>query len=443
MIRDTIQEFLKKNDIPGDAGFLIAVSGGADSIALLHAFKCLNLNISALHCNFGLRGRESDTDEQFVRHFCDSSGIALDVKHFDTRSYALEKGVSIEMAARELRYAWFHEMKRQKRMDYIVTAHQADDVAETLFINLCRGTGIKGLGGIRAINGDVLRPLLTCSRQDILVYLEQQRLEYRNDSSNESLDFTRNIIRHKIIPVCKEINPSFLRTVRNNCRNFHEAESLYLYGTEELRKKVVEYEADEMLIHIDKTMGTPAPGTLLFELLRPYGFNRHQVSDILDSRLAAPGKIFRSKNYMLTRGRTCWRIFKQTEPTDLPACIEKPGIYRVGGQNIRMELIPRSALACIPADPHIACLDAGKIKFPLQIRRWEKGDKFCPLGMHRQKKKLSDFFNDRKFSTKQKEECLLLLSEEQIVWVIGCRPDERFKITPHTETVLQITLTQV
>lgn len=442
MIRETIQEFLKKNGIPGDAGFLIAVSGGADSIALLHAFKCLHLKISALHCNFGLRGKESDTDEQFVRRFCYSNGIALEVKHFDTQNHAREKGISIEMAARELRYDWFHEMKQKKRMEYIVTGHQADDVAETLFINLCRGTGIRGLGGIRAINGDVLRPLLPCSRQDILVYLERHRLEYRNDSSNDSLDFMRNIIRHKIIPVCKEINPSFLRTVRNDCQAFHEAESLYLYGIEQLRQEVVEYEADETLIHIAKTMDSPAPGTLLFELLRPFGFNRHQVSGILDSHLASPGKIFRSKNYMLTRGRSYWRIFKQTEQTDLPVCIEKAGTYRIGRQSIRIELLPRSALASIPADPHTACLDAGKTRFPLQIRTWEKGDKFCPLGMHRQKKKLSDFFNDLKFTAKQKEECLLLLSEGQITWVMGYRPDDRFKITTATETVIQITLTQ-
>jgi len=442
MIRETIQEFLKKNDIPRDAGFLIAVSGGADSIALLHAFKYLNLKIVALHCNFNLRGKESDMDEQFVKRFCNSYGIALSVKHFDTRSYAREKGISIEMAARELRYAWFHEMKRKKRMDYIVTGHQADDVAETLFINLCRGTGIKGLGGIKAVNDEILRPLLPCSRQEILLYLGQHQLGYRNDSSNDSLDFMRNIIRHKIIPVCKEINPSFLRTIRNNCQSFQEAGALYLYGIEQLRKEIVTYENDETLIHIAKTADSPAPYTLLFELLRPYGFNRHQVSDILASRLASPGKIFRSKSHILARGRTYWRIFKHTEQTGLPVCIEKPGTYQLGTQSIRVELIPRTALAHIPTDPHIACMDAGKIKFPLQIRLWEKGDKFCPLGMHQLKKKLSDFFNDQKFSAKQKEECLLLLSEDKIAWVIGYRTDDRFKITSFTETVLQITLSR-
>jgi len=202
----------------------------------------------------------------------------------------------------------------------------------------------------------------------------------------------------------------------------------------------VEHTADEVLIHIARTMNSPAPYTLLFELLHPYGFNKHQVSDILHSHLASPGKMFQSKNYMLTRGRTYWRIFKPAEQPELPLCITEPGTYQVGQRSIRIELMPRTALSTIPTDPHIACLDAGKIKFPLYIRHWEKGDLFCPLGMHQLKKKLSDFFNDRKFTAKQKEECLLLLSENKIAWVMGHRPDDRFKITSFTETVLQITL---
>ncbi|MDE5639648.1 MAG: tRNA lysidine(34) synthetase TilS [Odoribacter sp.] len=442
MIRESIQDFLKKNNIPREAGFIIAVSGGADSIALLHAFRFLNLKIAALHCNFHLRGEESDRDEQFVRHFCDNYGIEVSVQHFDTKSYAREKGISIEMAARELRYTWFQEMKQKKQMDYIVTGHQADDVAETLFINLCRGTGIKGVGGIKPVNGDILRPLLPCSREEILLYLKNNQLDFRNDSSNESLDFMRNIIRHKIIPVCKEINPSFLNTLRENCKAFREAGALYAYSIEQLRKEVVEYKTDEILIHISKTMETPAPNALLFELLQPYGFNKHQVSDILNSHLASPGKIFESKDYILTRGRTYWRIFKHKKQYGIPLCIEKAGTYQIGEQRIRFELMPRTALSSIPTAPYIACLDAGKIKFPLHIRHWEKGDKFCPLGMHQLKKKVSDFFNDQKFSAKQKEECLLLLSENKIAWVIGYRTDERFKITPLTETVLQITRSQ-
>lgn len=441
MIRETIQDFLQKKHIPTDAGFIIAVSGGADSITLLHAFKYLNLKILALHCNFNLRGKESNLDEQFVKRFCDSYGIALSVKHFDTHSYARENGISIEMAARELRYAWFHEMKQKKNMDYIVVGHQADDVAETLFINLCRGTGIKGLSGIKSVKDDILRPLLPCSRQEILHYIEANQLGYRNDSSNESLDFMRNIIRHKIIPVFKEINPSFLNTIEDNCKALNETEMIYRYGIEQLRKEVMEYEEEETLIHIAKTLDTPAPYTLLFELLQPYGFNKHQAADILDSHLASPGKKFQSKNYILTRGRIYWRIYKPKEGDYPSFLIEKEGIFQIGQQQLHLEFFPRTVPDQIPKDPRIACLDAEKIKFPLQIRKWEKGDKFCPLGMHQMKKKLSDFFNDQKFTAKQKDECLLLLSENKIAWVIGYRPDDRFKVTSLTKRILKITLT--
>lgn len=442
MIQKTIQDFLKDYNIPTVAGFIVAVSGGADSITLLHALKALNLKLLALHCNFNLRGNESDTDEQFVKRFCAAYDIPLEVKHFDTVNYASEKSISIEMAARELRYTWFHEIKQQKEMDYIVVGHQADDVAETLFINLCRGTGIKGLSGIKPVKGDVLRPLLSCSRQDIIHYIKDHQLDYREDSSNDSLDFMRNIIRHKIIPTCKEINPSFLNTIRENCKTLNETESIYLYGIAQLQKKILLQTGEETLIHIAHTLNSPAPYTLLFETLYPYGFNKRQIYDILNSHQAFSGKKFLSKKYILTRDRDYWRIYKQGEPTQFISHIENEGNFQLGNQQLHIELLPRNNLMEIPTDRHIICLDAEKIKFPLQIRKWEKGDKFCPFGMHGMKKKLSDFFNDHKFSAKQKEDCLLLLSEEKIVWVIGYRPDERFKITPQTQKVVRIALTE-
>lgn len=216
---DTIRNFLKEHEIDERSGFVIAVSGGADSITLLHAFKYLNLRILALHCNFNLRGKESNMDEQFVKRFCDTYGIALSVKKFDTTGHAKEHGMSVEMAARELRYAWFEEMRVKKKMDYIVVAHHADDFAETVLMNLCRGTGVRGLTGIRPVNGRILRPLLAKSREEILAYIQEHQLGYRTDSTNNSLDYTRNKIRHLVVPVMKEINPSFLRTVEENARN--------------------------------------------------------------------------------------------------------------------------------------------------------------------------------------------------------------------------------
>lgn len=438
MTRETIKQFLICHNIPRDAGFIIAVSGGADSITLLHAFKYLNLRILALHCNFNLRGKESDMDEQFVKRFCDTYGIALSVKKFDTIRYAEEKGISIEMAARELRYEWFQEMANKKKMDYIVVGHHADDVAETILINLCRGTGIKGLTGIKAVNGNVLRPLIAQPRTDILKYIEENQLGFRTDSTNNTLDYVRNKIRHLVIPVFKEINPSFLATMRGNCEALKETEQIYLYGIRQLQEQITEYDGDEILISISRTLATPAPYTLLYETLRPFGFNKTQVSDILDTNNAIPGKQFIAGDYILTKGRSYWRLFNIKQSSSLFEQLEKEGKYQINDKTFEVIRTSLPENFEIPKDPGIACFDADKIKFPLFIRNWQAGDYFCPIGMKKSKKKLSDFFTDQKFSAKRKKDCLLLLTGEDIAWVVGFRIDDRFKITPTTHNILFI-----
>lgn len=436
MIRETVIDFLQKHQIPRDAGFIVAVSGGADSITLLHAFKYLNLRILALHCNFSLRGKESDMDEQFVKRFCDSYGIALHVKKFDTIQYSKEKGISIEMAARELRYEWFREIKKKKKMDYIVVGHHADDLAETFFINVSRGTGIKGLTGIKPVNGDVIRPLLSHSRSEIVKYTEENQLGFRTDSTNNSLDYVRNKIRHLVVPVMKEINPAFLSTMEDNCETLKETEKIFLWGIAQLQEQIMECDGDEILIDIQKTLQSPAPYTLLFETLRPFGYNKTQIRDILNSAAAHPGKQFISGTHVLTKGRTYWRIFNQQQVAGTRILIENEGEYPINGTTYRIASFPLSPGFTIPKDPAAACLDADKIKFPLLIRNWQTGDYFCPIGMKKSKKKLSDFFTDQKFSTKQKKDCLLLLSDDKIAWVMSCRPDDRFKITALTRKVL-------
>lgn len=437
-MQKVIGKFLEEHRIPKDSGFIMAVSGGPDSMALLHIFKYMNLKIYALHCNFGLRGKESNMDEQFVKRFCETYGIPLSVKKFDTARYAAENGISIEMAARELRYRWFREMLEKKKMDYIVTGHHADDVAETIFINICRGTGIRGLTGIKPVKGNLLRPLLSCSRAEILNYLQTQQVGYRIDSSNQSLDFVRNKIRHKIIPVCKEINPSFLSTVRENCHHLTEVYNIYTQAIRELQAKVTESKNNEILIHIRETLSTPAPYTLLYEILKPYGFNKTQTEDILGTHDATPGKKFYSEQYLLTKGRTYWRLYKKNESPTTVLLLEKEGEFDLQGKIYRLEIFPRTPDFQIPSDPAIGCFDADKLHFPLTVRNWEKGDRFCPLGMNKLQKKVSDFFIDQKFSTKQKEECRILLSDKKIAWIIGHRPDERFKVSSLTQRILQI-----
>lgn len=438
MVKQAITDFLNKYQIPQDSGFIIAVSGGADSISLLHAFKYLNLKILALHCNFGLRGKESDMDEQFVKRFCDIYGIALSVKKFDTTSYAKEKGFSIEMAARELRYAWFTDMKVKKQMNYIVVGHHADDLAETFFINVCRGTGIKGLTGIKPVNGDILRPLLSLPHTDILKYIADNQLGYRTDSTNNSMDYVRNRIRHQVIPVFKEINPGFRETMEENCEVLKETEAIFRYGIQQLQEQVITQQDDELLIDIEKTLSTPAPYTLLYETLRPLGFNKTQIRDILNSQHATPGKQFIAGKYILTKGRRYWRLFDRERYSDSRFTIEQTGEYNINDKTYRFTIFPVSSDFTIPQSPSIACLDADKIKFPLLIRNWQTGDYFCPIGMKKSKKKLSDFFTDQKFSAKQKKDCLLLESENKIAWVVGYRLDERFKITSFTKHILKI-----
>lgn len=438
MIRETIENFLNKYHIPRDAGFLLAVSGGADSISMLHAFKYLNLKIWVLHCNFSLRGKESDMDEQFVKRFCDTYGIAHSVKKFNTTAYANEHGISIEMAARELRYAWFREMKAKKKMDYIVVAHHADDVAETVLINLCRGTGIKGLTGIKPIHDDILRPLLECSRTDILQYIEDNQLGYRTDSTNNSLDYMRNRMRHQVIPVFKDINPAYLDTIAETCETLKETEQIFQYGIRQLQETILDCEEDELLIDIQKTLESPAPYTLLYETLKPFHFKKAQIRDILNSHAATPGKQFFAENHILVKGRTFWRLYDNSKETQPAISIAAPGQHVIGEQAYALSILPRPEEFEIPKDPAIACLDADKIKFPLLVRSWQAGDYFCPIGMKRSKKKLSDFFTDQKFSTKQKKECLLMLSDEQIIWIVGHRIDDRYKITSFTKNILLI-----
>ncbi|MDE7375038.1 MAG: tRNA lysidine(34) synthetase TilS, partial [Odoribacter sp.] len=365
MVRKAIERFLEQYHIGKDAGFLLAVSGGADSVSLLHAFHALHLKASVLHCNFSLRGAESDADEQFVKRLCEGLGIACHIRQFDTARHARENGLSIEMAARELRYAWFREMKQTLNMDYIVVAHHADDVAETVLINLCRGTGIKGLTGIQPINGDILRPLLECSRDEILTYLAEHRLDYRTDSSNHSLDYVRNKIRHQVIPVFKEINPAFLNTLAENCTALKETERIFRYGLQQLREEVLKQEGDEMLLDIPRILSAPAPYTLLYEILKPYGFNKKQIRDILNTHDAIPGKQFTAGNTRLVKDRHCWRLDNHSQCTPTHCILASTGQFDIAGHSLLVSVFPRPADFKIPQTPDVACLDADKGRFPL------------------------------------------------------------------------------
>ncbi|MDR2415028.1 MAG: tRNA lysidine(34) synthetase TilS [Odoribacteraceae bacterium] len=440
---NTIKTFFETHGVDPGARFIIAVSGGADSIALLHAFRYMNADILALHCNFTLRGRESDMDEQFVKRFCNTHGIQHSVKRFDARAVAKERGISIEMAARELRREWFEDTRARKNRDYIVLGHHADDQAETLLLNICRGSGVRGFAGMHPVNDRLLRPLLERSREEIRAYIEANHLVFRVDSSNASLDYTRNKIRHQVIPVLKEINPAFLRGALETCKIMDETARVYLHGIEQLARQVSCCKDGELLIDIRALVSSPAPRALLFEILRPYGFNAARVDDVLESSKAIPGKKFRAGDYLLARDRDCWRLFKTNGEERIPASIDGPGVHRVGQLIFRLDEKPVDDDFAIPTGDHVACLDRDKLIFPLIARHWREGDRFCPLGMKRSTKKLSDFFTDRKFSARQKQECVLLLSGNEITWVVGHRVDDRYRITPMTRRALVITVERI
>ncbi|MDL2251385.1 tRNA lysidine(34) synthetase TilS [Odoribacter sp. OttesenSCG-928-J03] len=438
MLNKCIHTFLQQYRIHTDARFLLGVSGGADSMALLHLFQAAGLNFEVVHCNFNLRGSESDQDEEFVVQYCTEHRIPINRIRFNTREYAKEKGISIEMAARELRYIWFAEIKQQKKADYIAVGHHADDLAETVFINFCRGTGIKGLSGIKAVAGDIIRPLLPYSSEEIIRYNQEHNIAFRTDSTNHSDEYMRNLIRHKVIPVFKEINPSFLHTVQENCHILRETERIFDFAIEQLKKEVTEQNGEELLIHMDKTMESPAPATLLHEILTPYGFNDTQIKDILSTYSAVSGKCFFSSEYTITKDRIYWRLFRTLKNGDTHLEINKEGRYSVQGMTLDVKIMPKGSDFQIPTSTNEVCFDKDKIRFPLVIRNWKKGDFFHPIGMKGRKKKLSDFFQNLKFSAKQKNETLVLMSGENIIWVVGHRTDEYTKITPETKEILRI-----
>lgn len=250
----------------------------------------------------------------------------------------------------------------------------------------------------------------------------------------------RNKIRHQIIPVLKEINPSFLDTMTENCETLKETEEIFQYGIHRFQEEILDCEEDELLIHISKTLATPAPYTFLYETLKPFGFNKVQIRDILNTHTAIPGKQFIAGHHTLERGRIFWRLYDNSKCSRTIVSIPTTGIYTIGKLKVEFTLFPRTEEFVIPQQPDIACLDADKLQFPLLIRNWQAGDYFCPIGMKKSKKKLSDFFRDQKFSSKQKQECLLLLSDEKIAWIIGNRPDDRFKITSFTSNILQVSI---
>ena len=402
---------------------LIALSGGADSVALLCILQNLGYTCEAAHCNFHLRGEESDRDEAFVRELCNTLNIPLHIQHFQTTKVAEERHISIEMAARELRYNWFEELRQELHVNVIAVAHHKDDSVETLLLNLIRGTGINGLLGIRPKNGAIVRPLLCVDRNEIIHYLESTGQSYVTDSTNLQDEYTRNKIRLNLLPMMQEINPSVKESLIRTASYLNDAACIYQKSIEEGKQRVQK----EQGIQIASLLKEPAPETLLFEILYPLGFNAAQVKDIFNALEGQPGKIFTSKE---------WRVVKDREFLLIePFNIETQALNEeIPPFQLTMEEHTLTKDFVIPRERDRVCFDADKLHLPLTLRRWKQGDSFVPFGM-KGKKKVSDYLTDRKFSVLRKEQQWVLCCGEEIVWLVGERTDNRFKVDETTTRI--------
>ncbi len=420
---------------------LIGLSGGADSIALTHILLSLGYSIEAAHCNFHLRGDESNRDEQFVVAQCKKWNIKLHIVHFETEKVARQENISIEMAARKLRYEWFANIMTTNNIDLLAVGHHADDSVETFFLNLTRGTGVRGLAGIKHRNGNIIRPMLNLSRADIEQYCTVNSLEYVNDSTNAEEHYLRNKIRHSVMPVFKSINPSFLETMLANMSRLNSVADMVTEAVNKFRSEAVGSEGDCTLISKRVLMERKTPELILFEILNEDGFTASTIADmykcIEENRI---GRQFFSN----TKRAIIDRYNVVIMPRNLSR--ENEEFYIENGTNSIPTPIPltineydKNNSFEIKKLKHVGMFDADLINFPLTIRRWQQGDSFKPLGMTGFKK-LSDYFIDQKLRIDEKEHMWLLISGNDIIWIIGQRMDDRYKITNRTKKVLEITV---
>lgn len=401
---------------------LVALSGGADSVALLRLLQALGYACEAAHCNFHLRGEESERDESFVHAFCYQQKVPLHVTHFNTVEEAAKQHISIEMAARQLRYHWFEEIRQQIGAHAVAVAHHRDDSAETFLLNLLRGAGINGLQGIRPRNGYIVRPLLCLTRQEITDYLKDIEQNFVTDSTNLEDDYLRNKIRLHLLPLMQQIAPAAKENILKTATHLTDAALLYQRAVNDSRTRILR--EDGKAIDIAALLQEPAPATLLFELLHPLGFNESQTDDIYHALQGQSGKCFQAGSWRVLKDRNQLLIEQIADDT--------PPILHMQTHTYTKDFT-------IPRDRQTACLDADKLSQPLTLRHWKQGDTFVPFGM-KGKKKISDYLTDRKFSLTQKERQWVLCCGNEIVWVVGERSDNRFRVDENTKKVLIISL---
>ena len=420
---------------------ILALSGGIDSMVLADLLLKAKVEFVAAHCNFHLRGEESDGDEIFVCEFAEKNGIHCFVKHFDTEKYAAEQGVSIEVAARDLRYAWFEELRQQLGYDKIAVAHHADDQAETFFINLLRGAGLNGLKGMKPQNGVIIRPLLWASREQIRKYAVENHIVWREDHTNAESVYLRNKIRNQLLPVFDELQSEARQGLYKSLEHLSAENELYRTLLKEKLAQIVEQDGDVQRLPYSKLVKTEVPEPvegptfsfqLLFEWLRQFGFNTDQCRFIYDAIGKGVGNQYFSATHCAVIGRDGLQLSDIKAKTDDEIQIEIGEEEIFSPVHLCFSKLEKTSDFVIDKSPEVAQLDFDTLKFPLTLRHWRHGDRFRPLGM-KGSKLLSDFFVDQKFTEYQKQNVWLLVSADNaIVWVIGHRIDERFKVMDST-----------
>lgn len=445
---ELLQKFLayikKENLFTKNDHLLIAVSGGADSVVLCRLCAAAGLNFSLAHCNFKLRDAESDRDEQFVKKLSEQLGVKLFVKTFDTVSQAKLNKTSIEETARNLRYEWFKQLLLESKtadnpFSFLLTAHHADDNVETVIMNFFRGTGIKGLRGILPKQQQIVRPLLFAKRKDIEEYAFKNGVEFITDSSNASNDYTRNLFRNEILPSVEKIYPEALNNVLRNIERLTAVEYLYEESIEQIKQKLVEKKGDEMHIPVLKLLKVKPLQTVIYEIIKDVGFTAMQVNEVEKLLYSDSGKYIKSDSHIILRNRKWLIISPKTISTQIKNIIIEENAGNILFDEGTLQIYPSAKPEKFVGDASTVFIDAADLTYPLLLRKWKTGDYFYPLGMTK-KKKLSRFLIDIKLSLLQKEKCWVLESNKKIVWVIGYRIDERFKIISSSKQIVKLSL---
>ena len=438
---DKIRDYIHANGLLKDgADVIVGLSGGADSTALLLVLLRLGYRCTAVHCNFHLRGAESDRDQQFVTDLCKKLGVQLEVCSYDTRSYAKQQGISIEMAARELRYADFERIKEETGASAVCIAHHRDDSVETVLLNLIRGTGIKGLTGIKPRNGNIIRPLLCVSRREIEEWLQKEKQTYITDSTNLETDYTRNKIRLQLLPLMRDINPDVDNTVAETAHHLQQSYAVYRNAMDQAQADIIRKTGKGFTIDIPGLSELPSADAFLFEVLSPLGFNSTQIESIAASMQAQPGIQFKSATHLLVKDRDTFTVQPLAISNESITVDIEPGttVNLPDGRTLKISTAP--AGTPIAKSPDIATFDMSLFQGgTLTIRPWTAGDRFIPFGM-RGSKLVSDFLTDIKVDSASRQGQLVASFNNDIIWVLGLRTDNRYRVTEQTSVQLVLTL---